>query len=163
MKMPKSTSHLLIREFVKADADLEFDPRVKNYIGSIQQSKEDWANDAKIKGIRGWVIEAKLNGKFVGRVAVYKEDVNYSQPGIAAYEILIANKFWGKGYGKEVSDMVIPATFKEAYAIAIVAEVHPQNSAVISLLKSDGFSYENDSMKSPMKMYRLNAKKNSNA
>ncbi len=134
--------------------NIEFDSEVKRYIRIPTKTKEKWIEETQLSPLlRGWAIEAISEGELAGRVNLHR--ANNQPKGIAELQIVIAKKFWGRRFGREVADIMLKAAFNELNAIAVIAEVHPENHSSIALLQDFGFCYESKSHKEPMQLYKL--------
>ncbi len=143
--IPKQLESCILRDFVKEDAktlaDIEFDPIVKRYVGEgiIQTPRSDWEKKIYCDpgSLRGWAIEVIPEHVLGGRASLSK--VKNAPLGTIELEIVIAKPFWGRGLGRQIAKALIQYVFSDPRAIAIVAEVHPENKASLQLLEAFKF------------------------
>jgi [ribosomal protein S5]-alanine N-acetyltransferase len=57
-------------------------------------------------------------------------------------QVLIARKYWGKGFGREAANELIGAAFTLPEVTSVVAVVHPENAASRKLMANLGFQYD---------------------
>jgi RimJ/RimL family protein N-acetyltransferase len=88
-------------------------------------------------------VELRKDGSFVGRASLAKTFLRTWQSVDIEWEmrILIARKFWSRGFGREVASILIRAGFALAEVTSIVAVVDPENAASRNLMDNLGFQY----------------------
>jgi RimJ/RimL family protein N-acetyltransferase len=110
---------------------------VKRYVGgTVKGPREEW-----IAGMRRNLdlllcVTVKATGDFAGRASL-------TQPGLpseeAGLQVLIARQYWGFGFGREASQLLIDAAFEHLGARSVVAVVHPDNRASRDMCERLGF------------------------
>jgi len=124
------------------------DASVVQYMGG---DFENPALDGEIKRIQeirdnideySWMIE--LDGKIIGNAFlndIEKTTTTYNVKG-GNWGILIGDKkYWGKGIGRQVAEMIFGWAFKECDFEIVVAKALNENIASINLLKKLKFEY----------------------
>ncbi len=159
---PKILAGCIIRDFTKDDAkplvDIEYDPIVKRYVGKgiIPEPRGDW--ERKIfcdpSSMRGWAIEVIPEHVLAGRTSLSK--VKDAPLGTFELEIVIAKSFWGRCLGRQVATALIHYVFSDQRAIAVIAEVHPENQASLRLLEAFKFVYTGRKNENQHLIYELN-------
>ncbi len=143
--LPKRGSEILLRDVRPEDAvpfaDMEYDIDVKKYVGGPpKKDRADWIRAFSPSVIAGCAVEALAAHVFAGHAAVeHTEDTHI--PGQAEIRIVIAREFWGRHFGREALQLLIPAAFEEMRIDSLRATIHPENCASITLFESLGFQY----------------------
>jgi RimJ/RimL family protein N-acetyltransferase len=157
LMMPKESDRCRIRPYEQADipsiAEVEFDPVIKKYVGIPNGTKESWISRASLDLLHGWAVVALPENEFAGRVCLGR--AKDRSVGVVELEIIISSKYWGRGMGRAVASLMIPAAFNEMNAMAVLAEVHPENKASLALLTSFGFRYKCLAENQPILLYEL--------
>lgn len=155
--VPKQSTKCLVRNYQLCDirhiADIEFDPITKKYVGLPPGTKEGWIKRVSLDLLSGWVIIALPENEVAGRICLNR--AKDRTRGVVEFEVIIGQNYWGRKLGREAASLVIPAAFQELKAVAVWAEVHPENKASLALLKDFGFAYLRDAEKKPMHLYEL--------
>jgi RimJ/RimL family protein N-acetyltransferase len=90
-------------------------------------------------------IELIKDSSFVGRASIGTKIVVKDPPPSVDTEcelqVLIARKYWGKGFGQEVATDLIRTCFASADVSSIVAVIDPENAASRKLMDKLGFQY----------------------
>lgn len=143
---PLTGSNILIRKLYKRDIpqlyDLETDPNVKRYVGGIvKRPKDEWVAGMRRQTpsslpILHLAILDIHKTDFVGRATIYPKDLN---DGSWEIQILIAKRYWGKRFGREVCELLMAALYRDLSAKAIIAVIDPDNKASRALVQSYGF------------------------
>ncbi|HFA48211.1 MAG TPA: N-acetyltransferase [Bacteroidetes bacterium] len=142
------TTRLKIRNLEYSDFpafhEMQSNPKVMRYTtGRPLSEKENRESLGKCissyakPGNRFWVwaIEKKLDGAFVGTCAiVYDNEIGYR----------FLEKYWGKGYGKEISDGLIKYALEEMKAKKIIAYVDVENIASVKILDRSALKFEKE-------------------
>jgi RimJ/RimL family protein N-acetyltransferase len=142
--LPLVGSAVTVRAAVTGDLEawyrLESDADVKRYLnGPITHSRDEW-----ISGMRGhieggslltWVVAVNTTGAFTGRVRLGQYDLSSDWE----IQVVIDKAHWGKGFGKEASELLIRAGLELSPTAGIVAVIHPQNEASQRLVFILGF------------------------
>ena len=135
--LPKPGDGFSLREFDREDAEclaeIEFDSDVKQFLALPVKGKADWVATFDPTSYNGRAIE--VDGVLAGRASLLRG----KHLGDGELAIVIGRPFWGLKLGRKVAAMLIHAAFDELDARALVAEVHPCNSASISLLRAFKF------------------------
>jgi len=155
--LPLESTKCRIRDFDVNDiqmlADIEFDPEVKQYVGGVPNgTKKEWIVKAK-SYIHGYAIESILENELAGRVSLHRAEK--WEPGTAELQVIIGKKFWGRKFGREVTSLLLPISFKELRAKTVITEVHPKHIDSLNALQAFGFQYEGSSLKHPMIIYKI--------
>jgi RimJ/RimL family protein N-acetyltransferase len=96
--------------------------------------------DVVKKDLYFWAIHLNDNGKHIGNIKI---DSISQRNGIGVYGILMGDKTeWGKGYGKEASQMVIDFCFNELGLRKISLGVIEDNEGAVQLYYNLGFINE---------------------
>jgi [ribosomal protein S5]-alanine N-acetyltransferase len=126
---------------------LETDADVKRYVGGpVLRPRDEWVNCMRDRlGAENCTlaVELRKDGSFVGRASLAKTFLRTWQSVDIEWEmrILIARKFWSRGFGREVAGILIRAGFALAEVTSIVAVVDPENAASRNLMDNLGFQY----------------------
>jgi ribosomal-protein-alanine N-acetyltransferase len=148
MELPKAGKVVIIRVLKREDLeplfDLESDPEVKKYLsGPISKPKEEWIKgmQKRVGTFSTLVIESKQDGKFAGRASIcrylFVPDLSENDREL---QIVIAERYWQHGFGREVCSILLDVAFTELGAERVFGVVDPRNSASLALL--DSFSFK---------------------
>jgi ribosomal-protein-alanine N-acetyltransferase len=135
LRLPIIGRRVMIRHPVPGDLvawyAMEADPHVKRYLGATTTPRDEWIErmGTKLAAPPALVIEDRASGSFAGRTQLSNWHL----------DVVIAGPYLGKGYGREVAELIIAAAFEYMGAEQIIAVVHPENSPSLSLVESLGF------------------------
>ena len=143
--VPKFLKNCILRDFTKEDAEslanIEYDLVVKQYVGGGQPAmpRNDGVREVECdpSRLRGWAIEVIPEHVLAGRASLSK--MQPASPGTVELQIAIAQSFWGRRLGRQVVAALMQYFFSDPRAIAVIAEVHPENRASLRLL--DAFNF----------------------
>lgn len=136
------TDRLIIRQLQESDQSAYFDmmgnPNVMSLIPSKIMSKEesDKHLDQFIKntdrqiGPKVWAIELKAENEFIGLCAFLKNNEKEDEIGYRLRE-----KYWGVGYGTEITKGLIDFGFKHLNTDLITADVYVDNLRSVKILE----------------------------
>lgn len=128
----------ILREFEPSDAnalvEIEFDAEVKQFLGLPKKSKAEFVRGVQRFGIEGWIIQA-----FEGQVAGNGALTRAKRKGDAELRVVIGKPFWGNALGKKVATLLVQIAFQYLNAKAVVAVVHPENKASLSIVRALSF------------------------
>lgn len=157
IELPKDLGVCVLREFMVEDAEasaaLEYDRDVKWFIGDgmMKLTREQYVKQFPNKlDLIGYAIQA-MDGQLAGRASLSRSLV-HQEPNIT---ILLGTKFQGKGIGRSVAHCILSDWFADTRAFAVRAEVHPENSASLALLRSLGFVSTGERNEIEHDIYRL--------
>jgi RimJ/RimL family protein N-acetyltransferase len=149
LQLPKIGTNVIIRPLEERDVTemyaLESDSEVKRFIGGpVRKTSDQW-----IPGMRSILptcgvlaVVAKAEACFAGFATIchYLRGTGLPTNRDQELTILVAKSFQGRGLGREVSDLLIPAVFSELNAERVLATIHPDNSASLRLIARLGFT-----------------------
>jgi RimJ/RimL family protein N-acetyltransferase len=81
-----------------------------------------------------WAIERKSDQAFVGTCAIVKSDPRQNHPEKHEIGFRFLEKYWGKGYGKEIVPRLIQYAFEDMNIKELIAEVDEKNTASVRIL-----------------------------
>ena len=123
--------------------DLETDRDVKRYAGGPSRySRDEWIEGMKKRlnnsqdSTLPLIVTYKSTGEFVGRAALFPVE-GEGQP--REIQVLISKQYWRQGLGRETCELLVDAAFNRIGASSVVAIVHPQNEASLSLFRGLDF------------------------
>ncbi len=160
------TGKLLVRQLTADDMgdffDMQGNPRVMKYIKptlNYEESKEELHRlinyyDAPEINFNIWAVINKEDNQFTGICGVY---FNKNSEYEIAYRF--REKFWGKGYGKEIALALIKYCFNKMQLKEIVAFVSKANIASLKILEKEMSYVEevySDKINSFERKYKLN-------
>jgi ribosomal-protein-alanine N-acetyltransferase len=150
------TERLILREISLKDAhdflNYYANPQVTKHLdwngpSSIKQAKEvisAWNNGFKNKAVIPWGITLKTNNKLIGTIPYIPIRGTFLsqplQPTVVGFEL--SQDYWNKGIISEALKAVIAFGFNKLGSHRIQAEVFPENSASLHVLKKIGFQEE---------------------
>ena len=114
-------------------AEIEFDPEVKRFLALPKKRKTEWIKGFNPETYDGWAIQ--VGNSLAGRASILRG----KRRGEGELAIVVERSFWGQNLGRKVAEMLIHAAFDELQAIALMAKVHPEHRASISLLRKFKF------------------------
>ena len=137
LQLPKIGDGFVLRALTREDAadlaNIEFDPDVKRFLALPKKGKAEWIDAFDPETYDGWAIQ--VENCLAGRASILR----CRRRGEGELAIVIARSFWGQHLGRKVAEMLIHAAFDELRAIALMAKVHPEHRASISLLREFRF------------------------
>jgi [ribosomal protein S5]-alanine N-acetyltransferase len=151
LSLPIHSERLVIRRLEERDLEnlyaLETDRNVKRYVGGpVKYTKDEFISRGLRAGDGPLIIELNEDGSFAGRASLAKTDlVTTSRPwGEIEWEIqvLIARKYWCKGFGREVVSALTGVAFTVPEITSVIAVVDPENAASRNLVDYLGFQYD---------------------
>jgi ribosomal-protein-alanine N-acetyltransferase len=154
LSLPIRCERVLIRCLEERDFEdlyaLDIDPDVKRYVGGpVQRPRVECISLMRAKlGAETCPLAIVLNedASFVGRALLAKTRLTtISQPLWKIeweIQVLIARKYWCKGFGREVASELIGVAFALSEVTSVVAIVHPENAASRKLMDNLGFRYD---------------------
>lgn len=157
LALPIRGERVSIRRLDERDLEnlyaLETDPDVKRYVGGpVRRSRDEWLSLMRDKlGAETCAFAIALNedGSFVGRAslgmscrATTSSGSGYQIESEIEIQVLIARRFWGKGFGREVVSELIRAAFELQEVTSVIAVVHPENMASRKLMDDLGFQHD---------------------
>lgn len=135
--LPKKGEGFALRTFRREDAErlaeIEFDIEVKRYLALPKKNKPQWIREFDPDLYNGWAVD--IGGVLAGRASILRG----KRQGDGELAVIIGRPFWGLRLGRKVVAMLIQAAFDELNAKALVAKVHPENQAIIALLRAFKF------------------------
>lgn len=133
----KTTLRPLSEKDLAAWYALEADAEVKRYIkGAELRPQTEWITEARrlLPKIRTLAVIETASGRFAGRASL-----DYEAPWEVV--VVIAKRYWGCGFGRDVSNTLIDAAFRYYHADYVTTVVHPENRASLRLVEELGFHY----------------------
>lgn len=142
------TERLILKKTEQSDFDnlvaLRSDPDVMRYAGRGVQTKDEVQkfldtviSYQKKHGFGFCSVFEKETGEFIGQAGLFHVGFYDEQPEIEiAYRL--HKKYWGKGYGTELTEALIRWGFKNLPLSKLVAFVHPDNLASHRILQKCG-------------------------
>lgn len=145
-----TTAQLKVRKLHVSDLnpfhEMQSDPMVMRYTGSAPTNwEENKKNLSELIALYEkedndfwiWAIERNADKQFVGTCAIVKHEPHSSQPkhditDEIGYRFL--QKYWGKGYGTEITEGLLNYAFNILNKPALLAEVDERNTASVKLL-----------------------------
>jgi len=101
-----------------------------------------------------WAIEHKVDKTLLGTCALIGD-----QAGIYEIGFRFLEKYWGKGYGKEVTNALIDYAFCQGEVKGLIAYVDVNNTASISILEQSKLGFveemDNKELKSRERFYKM--------
>ncbi len=154
MKIIAETSRLILRDIELHDAidllEMDLDERVTKYtgqnpIGTIQEANDVVQfilNQYAKNGVGRWAVIEKQNGDFLGWTGL-KFHTEMENNHIDFYDLGYRFKFkhWNKGYATEASLACLKIGFEQLKLQEIIAMVHPNNLASMSVAEKCGFKF----------------------
>lgn len=137
---------IYLRELYLSDAKISYkwrnNPEIWKYTGSksdktISHEMElDWLKNALSKpNDHRFAICLKKNSQYIGNIQLINAISNTAELHIFIGEPL----FWGKGYAKEATMLILNLGFNYLQLNLIILEVHKENYAAQSVYKKIGF------------------------
>jgi len=148
------TERLILREILLSDADDLYayynDRLVTQYLdwfgpSSVDHAKEiitRWSNQFQDDSFMRWGITFKEEGKVIGTVLLVpvRGPFEWKLPLVIGYEL--SREYWNQGIMSEALQAVNAFAFEEMGNHRICAEVFPENTASITILKRLGYQEE---------------------
>lgn len=157
IELPRDLGVCILRKFTVEDAEasaaMEYDSDVKRYVGDgmMKRTRERYVEQfPNYLDSMGYAIQA-MDGRLAGRASLDRSLVHL-EPNIT---IVLSRDFQGNGVGRAVAHCILSDWFGDARAVAIRAEVHPDNSASLALLQSLGFVSTGEHNEIEHDIYRL--------
>ena len=159
MKIVLETQRLLLREFIRSDAEslmrMESEPDFLRYVGrspladidAYRRKIESLLLPLAIKrvGYGAWAVLENVSGEFIGACSLspgydapFAADLQYD-PDDVEIGYGLCKPFWGKGYATEVVKAMTQRAFTLLGASSVVASVMVENRASIRVLTKTGF------------------------
>jgi len=118
---------------------LHADEAVMRYIGGAEtRPREEWIAGMRKHLDQPLALTVKSTGEFAGSATL-------TLPGLPSYDselrVLMAQPYWGKCFGREVSRLLIKAAFEHLRACSVVAIVDPENKASLKLCAALDFRF----------------------
>ena len=143
------SERLVLKPLSKSFLSMEYvnwmnDPKVIRFIesgGNYNIKKlETFLNETEKNPKYFWAIVIKKGGTHIGNIKI--DPINFKHLH-GEYGILIGNKkFWGFGYAKEASNLVIKHCFDDLNLKKIILGVNAENKVALKLYKTLGFVQE---------------------
>ncbi|PHN04220.1 GNAT family N-acetyltransferase [Flavilitoribacter nigricans] len=137
------TERLIIRELDPADIeafhDMQGNPRVMRHVGGKAMSLEENQTDLKEvidayskpdNDFWVWAVIRKTDHEFLGTCALIVNDEQENEIGFRFRE-----KYWGNGYGQEVTVALLRYGLQALAKVSIVAYVDKENTASVKILE----------------------------
>jgi ribosomal-protein-alanine N-acetyltransferase len=147
--MSLRTPHLSLRPLSEADAAAVHELRREPAVMAYWDSPPDLAPNADVFAwhlseiAEGracyWIVEREVDGEVVGLCDISEIDRRHRR---AEVGYMLAEPFWGQGYGSEAMAAVVEHARGELDLKRLTARVHLGNVASIALLKKLGFEQE---------------------
>ena len=149
---------------LEAFHELQSNEKVMRYTTGRPFSREE--NEADLKNVLAkyevpgntfwvWAMERKLDHHFVGTCAIVETETKEFEIG---YRVL--ERFWGNGYGLEVTNGLIIHGFNEMDLPELVAYVDKKNQPSVIILEKSPFSFVkelyNENYQSEDYLYKIN-------
>lgn len=142
------TSRLIMRNFIKEDiisaneylSDLE----VMRYIEATfnyQKTESFILNYGIQRKPLVYALVEKISSKVIGHIIFH----TFESESIYELGWVIGRKYWGMGYGFEISKEVIKTAFKKLHVDKIVAETVKENQSSLALIKKLGMEQDESS------------------
>ena len=144
-----ATSRLRVRHLQPEDFEpfheMQGNQRVMQYTtGVAATAEEDRADLQRVIGYYNdpnntfwvWAIESIPGGEFVGTCALIRNPQGENEIG---YRLL--ERFWGNGYGREITDGLIDYALGERQLDHLVAYVNCENLASVRILEQSRFRF----------------------
>lgn len=109
------------------------DEKIRALVTKIIQHQEK-------HGFSSGNVFEKETGEFVGRAGLIYVELKDDQPDIEV-GYLLYKQFWNRGYATELAKAILNWGFKNLSIDKLVANVRPENSGSINVLKKIGMSY----------------------
>jgi len=101
-----------------------------------------------------WAIEHKIDKTLLGTCALIGDEKGIYEIGFRFLE-----KYWGKGYGKEVTNNLIDYAFCQEEVKGLIAYVDVRNKASIRILEQSNLGFveekDNEALKSRERFYKM--------
>ena len=137
LSLPIQGNGFTLRKFVATDAqalaEIEFDPKAKQFLAIPSKSRQKWIEHVRRIGIDGWAVEIQ-DGQFAGTASITRATPR--RTGVAEIRIVLGRQFWGHGLGIKVAELLVSIAFVQLSAKAIVGVVNPENRASLKILRS---------------------------
>ena len=136
------TNRLIVRQLQESDQSPYFDlmgnPNVMNPIPRDVMTREEsnehlnmlLDNEQKTSGKMVWAIQLKAENEFIGLCAFLKNNENDDEIGYRLRE-----KYWGVGYGTEITKGLIDFGFNHLNTDLITADVYVDNLRSVKILE----------------------------
>jgi RimJ/RimL family protein N-acetyltransferase len=148
LNLPKIGSNVIVRSLQAEDLSemyrIESDPDVKRYLNDpTRVPRDEWIRgvESKLSRCQTLAVLAKDTRQFAGRAALdFYLDSDYLDSEITReIQVVISKDYWGRHFGREVSNILIAAAFDELGAEQVIGIVHPRNEFCLKLLHIFGF------------------------
>ncbi|PCJ30862.1 MAG: GNAT family N-acetyltransferase [Moraxellaceae bacterium] len=163
------THRLIVRQLQESDQSAYFDmmgnPNVMSLVPREVMSKNDSdkhlakfiKNYRHQTGPKVWAIELKAENEFIGLCAFLKNNENEDEIGYRLRE-----KYWGVGYGTEITKGLIDFGFQHLNTDLITADVYVDNLRSVKILEkffNRDIEFFNAEDKCTDRRYKLTRKK----
>jgi len=123
------------------------DPRVNQYFFdnpsiSLVMQKQWFENLLKDTREVFWIIENISTGESIGMISLSHIDLRNRKAELGHFLLYPPEKYKGKGYGKEVEELVLEYGFNYLGLNRIQLEIFTDNESVINMHKKFGFKIE---------------------
>ncbi len=143
------TARLIVRDLTLEDFssfhEMQGNSRVMRYTTGMPMTQAE--NEEDLKRVISlyhkanndywvWGIVRKEDAQWIGTCALINNEKNENEIG---YRLL--ERFWGMGYGMEITHGLIDYCFNQLKVDALVAYVHQENIVSIKILEQSGFRF----------------------
>lgn len=141
------TQRLTVRRLIVEDLDpfheMQGNPNVMKYTGDRAKTFEEDQKDLQYvidcydqpeNDFWVWAIIRKADTEFVGTCAIVKSDPRQNDPTQDEIGYRFLEKYWGNGYGDEITRGLIDFAFNEFGKTELIAEVDELNIASVKIL-----------------------------
>jgi len=111
-------------------------------VGSLEEAAQMVGEDLKLQlgGTAAfWAITLERTGRVIGKFTLFQLDRHNRR---AELGYVINRQFWRKGYGSEVLARMLKFCFEELRLHRLEADIDPDNTGSLALLKKHGFQEE---------------------
>jgi RimJ/RimL family protein N-acetyltransferase len=132
--LPIMGTRVLIRKLNKEDLkplyELEIDKDVKRYVGGPVTKSQQESIEGKTElcsrqiAVLPLIITCKATGDFAGRASLSPQSM---EEGCWEIQVLIAKKYWGHHFGREVTELLMGIAFGDLRASSVLAIVDPKS------------------------------------
>lgn len=149
------TKSLNLRQFTADDLDmlcvLHCDPEISKTNLDGTQTKEtvakhlgDFLAHQEKHGFSQMAIFEKSSGEFIGRCGLSHRILNHEIGQQIEIRIALLPKFWKRGYGKELTALLLEFAFEDLKLDFLAASILATNIKSINLITKSGFKFIKD-------------------
>ena len=146
------TQNLFIRELKDTDLDafceMQGNPNVMRYVGGKVDTRDEC--QTQIRDLQAaytkpnpnllvWAVCQQSDGAFVGTAAIV-----YYKNGDHEIGYRFLERYWGKGYGKEVANGLIDYAIHDLQLSNVVAYVDKKNLASVKILDQSALPFQKE-------------------